>query len=131
MKFGMQFFPCVGPDIKPADQYFDECLALVECAGTFAWTQGVLSSGRWCQWLEQLPLEIRCELPDGTRMLGVHSAPGHDDGLGLLAGSSPDELLERVRGCDADLVFGGHHHMPLDERVGSFHLVNLGSVSNP
>ena len=32
MKFGMQFFPCVGPDIKPADQYFDECLALVALA---------------------------------------------------------------------------------------------------
>ena len=32
MKFGMQFFPCVGPDIKPADQYFDECLALVDLA---------------------------------------------------------------------------------------------------
>ena len=32
MQFGMQFFPCVGPDIKPADQYFDECLALVGLA---------------------------------------------------------------------------------------------------
>lgn len=32
MQFGMQFFPCVGPDIKPADQYFDECLALVALA---------------------------------------------------------------------------------------------------
>lgn len=29
MKFGMQFFPCVGPGLKPADQYFDECLSLV------------------------------------------------------------------------------------------------------
>ena len=32
MKFGMQFFPCVGPDTKPAEQYFDECLALVDLA---------------------------------------------------------------------------------------------------
>ncbi len=32
MKFGMQFFPCVGPDTKPADQYFDECLSLVSLA---------------------------------------------------------------------------------------------------
>ena len=32
MRFGMQFFPCVGPDAKPADQYFDECLALVSRA---------------------------------------------------------------------------------------------------
>ncbi len=32
MKFGMQFFPCVGPEIKPADKYFEECLSLVGCA---------------------------------------------------------------------------------------------------
>jgi len=29
MKFGMQFFPCVGPETKSAEQYFDECLSLV------------------------------------------------------------------------------------------------------
>ena len=32
MKFGMQFFPCVGPETKPADQYFDEYLSLVALA---------------------------------------------------------------------------------------------------
>ncbi|SVE26953.1 uncharacterized protein METZ01_LOCUS479807, partial [marine metagenome] len=32
MDFGMQFFPCVGPKLKPADQYFDECLSLAGMA---------------------------------------------------------------------------------------------------
>ncbi len=32
MDFGMQFFPCVGPETKPADQYFQECLSLVSLA---------------------------------------------------------------------------------------------------
>lgn len=105
--------------------------ALVECAGTFAWTQGLLSTTRFSAWLEELPLEIRCALPDGTRVLAVHAAPGRDDGLGLYAGSSHEQLLAVVEGCDADLVFGGHHHLELDEKVGGLHLVNLGSVSNP
>lgn len=105
--------------------------ALVECAGTFAWTQGALSGSHWIEWLEKLPLEIRDELPDGTRALGVHAAPGRDDGLGLMAGSSHEQLLAAVEGCEASLVFGGHHHLPLDARVGPYHLVNLGSVSNP
>ncbi len=30
LEFGMQFFPDVGPDQKPAGQYFDECLKLVD-----------------------------------------------------------------------------------------------------
>ena len=32
MQFGMQFFPCVGPETKPADRYFAESLALVGLA---------------------------------------------------------------------------------------------------
>lgn len=32
MKFGIVFFPTVGPDDKPAPQYFDECLQLVDLA---------------------------------------------------------------------------------------------------
>ena len=119
------------PSIEEASLDASSLPALVECAGTFAWTQGLLSTTHWIEWLEELPLQIREELPDGTRALAVHAAPGCDDGRGLLAGSSQDELLAIVDGCNADLVFGGHHHMPLDERIGAFHLVNLGSVSNP
>ncbi|PSL52685.1 alkanesulfonate monooxygenase SsuD/methylene tetrahydromethanopterin reductase-like flavin-dependent oxidoreductase (luciferase family) [Saccharothrix carnea] len=32
MKFGVVFFPTVGPEDKPAHQYFDECLRLVDLA---------------------------------------------------------------------------------------------------
>ncbi len=119
------------PSIEEASLDAARLPALVECAGSFAWTQGRLSATDWLAWLEQLPLEIRKELPDGTRALGVHASPGSDDGRGVLAGSSDDELLAIVDGCEADLVFGGHHHVPLDVRVDPFHLVNLGSVSNP
>lgn len=119
------------PSIEEAARDESRIPALVECAGSFAWTQGALSGGEWLEWLERLPLEIREPLPDGTRALAVHAAPGHDDGRGLLAGSTEGELLEVVEGCGADLVLGGHHHMTLDVQVGAYHVVNLGSVSNP
>jgi natural product biosynthesis luciferase-like monooxygenase protein len=32
MEFGVQFFPDVGPDVKPADRYWAECLDLAELA---------------------------------------------------------------------------------------------------
>ena len=38
MEFGMQFFPCVGPDQKSGQQYFDECLRLTEYADVFGYT---------------------------------------------------------------------------------------------
>src|SRR5690348_2163330 len=37
MEFGMQFFPCVGPDQKSGSQYFDECLRLVDNADRYGW----------------------------------------------------------------------------------------------
>jgi alkanesulfonate monooxygenase SsuD/methylene tetrahydromethanopterin reductase-like flavin-dependent oxidoreductase (luciferase family) len=37
MEFGMQFFPDVGPEQKSAQQYFDECLRLVELCDADGW----------------------------------------------------------------------------------------------
>jgi len=38
MEFGMQFFPCVGPDQRPADAYFDDCLKLCELCDEYGYT---------------------------------------------------------------------------------------------
>ena len=38
MDFGMQFFPDVGPDQKPADRYFRESLDLVSLADPLGYT---------------------------------------------------------------------------------------------
>ncbi len=37
LEFGMQFFPDVGPDQKPAAQYFDECLKLIDFVDRHGW----------------------------------------------------------------------------------------------
>jgi natural product biosynthesis luciferase-like monooxygenase protein len=37
MEFGVQFFPDVGPEQKPAAQYFDECLRLATLADSYGW----------------------------------------------------------------------------------------------
>lgn len=38
MEFGMQFFPCVEPEEKPADVFFNECLELVDLADSHGYT---------------------------------------------------------------------------------------------
>ena len=38
MKFGIQFFPDVGPEQKKADQYWEECLHLTSLADQFGYT---------------------------------------------------------------------------------------------
>jgi putative phosphoesterase len=103
----------------------------IEVAHSFAWTQGYVTGAGWFDWLAQLPLELRLDLPDGTRVLCVHAAPGTDDGAGLNPVQSDAELGALLADCGADLVFAGHTHWALDRSVDGVRAVNLGSVSNP
>ncbi len=102
-----------------------------EVAGTFAWTQGALTAGGWLDWLAGLPLELRETLPDGTDFLGVHAAPGTDDGDGIQPDAPNDALRALLAGCGADLICVGHTHLALDRALERWRVVNPGSVSNP
>lgn len=119
------------PAIHAAQTNPDLVPMLVQVAQGFAWTHGALSVTGWFERLAALPLEQRLTLPDGTRLLGVHAAPGRDDGDGLKRNMSADELRAFVRGSAADLICVAHTHRQEERRSGDVHIVNVGSVSNP
>lgn len=96
----------------------------------FSWTQGYITPRGWLDWLAALPLEQRLVLPDGTRLLGVHAAPGTDDGAGIHPGLSPAELQALVADAGVDLICVGHTHWQMEAIAGNVRVVNLGSVSN-
>jgi len=102
-----------------------------EVAGTFAWTQGAITSTGWLGWLSQLPLELRTTLPDGSRCLCVHATPGNDDGFGIDKDMPDEEIQELLRGCSADLICIGHTHQQINRRIDKWHILNPGSISNP
>src|SRR5215472_13364361 len=87
---------------------------VIEATRSFSWTRGYVSAAGWLDWLASLPLEVRLTLPDGTHVLGVHAAPGRDDGPGLHPHHSDDEVEQRLAGCEADVVIVGHTHVPMD-----------------
>lgn len=101
-----------------------------EVVGSFNWTKGCLAGRGWLDWLVAIPLEQRLTLPDGTRVLLVHSAPGTDDGEGLNPSLSDDRLRAEIAGCDADLICVGHFHMAMDRTLDGIRVVNPGAVSN-
>ncbi len=103
---------------------------ILEESATLGWTRGALSAGH-LDWLASLPLELRITMADGTRVLCAHAAPGTDDGDGINPALSDDALAEILAEADADLVFTGHTHWPLDRTAGGVRAVNPGSVSNP
>lgn len=120
-----------GPTLEQAQAQPHLVPLLLAMATNLAWTQGHISASGWWNWLAQLPLELRLTLPDGTRMLGVHAAPGLDDGPGITPLLSDDELRALLAPAEADLMIVGHTHVPLDRMIEQVRVVNLGSVSNP
>ena len=120
-----------GPYLTDPDLDSAKILRMVEIAGTFAWTQGAVAVTGWWDWMAQLPLELERTLPDGTRCLCVHAAPGSDDGDGIAPDTADETIAGLLDGCPADLVCVGHTHQPFDRRVGRWRIMNPGSISNP
>jgi predicted phosphodiesterase len=120
-----------GPTVEQARANPELVAALAEKSASFAWTLGYVTGAGSFDWLASLPLEQRLVLPDGTRVLGVHAAPGTDDGDGINPRLSDAELLRLLDPAEADLIFVAHTHVPLDRTVGGRRVINLGSVSNP
>ncbi len=106
---------------------------LVRIARVGAWAHGFLAATGWLDWLAALPPDLRETLPDGTRMLGVHAAPGTDDGPGIEPDAAEDEVRALLGDCGADLVLVGHTHRASDRRVcvdgAEVRVVNVGAVT--
>ena len=104
---------------------------VLEMSRSFAWTRGAVSAANAYDWLAAIPVEQRITLPDGTRVLVVHAAPGTDDGTGILAEMPDDELAGMVQGTEADLIIVAHTHQPLDRTVNGVRILNLGCTALP
>lgn len=98
---------------------------------SFAWTEGMVAGAGCIDWLAALQLEQQCILENGTRVLGVHAAPGTDDGDGVFPRQSAQALHDIVANCKADLLFVGHTHYSMYVVANKVRVVNLGSISNP
>lgn len=118
------------PKLGTRDMDTDVVARWAEAEASFSWTQGAVSAHGSLPWLRDLPLELRHTSEDETRILCVHSSPGRDDGAGVFPGQPESDLREAFSGCDADLVFVGHTHAPVDRVVDGVRIVNPGSVSN-
>jgi len=103
----------------------------VHVARSFAWTTGAVGATNWLPWFRDLPIDLCFTLPDGSRVLAVHAAPGTDDGMGININTSDEELSRLVMDENADIVLVGHTHLPFDRMAGVVRVVNPGSISNP
>ena len=100
-------------------------------AAGIAWTRGVLDQAGLLTSLASLPAQLRCQLPGGATVLGVHASPGADDGPGIEPGIDDERLGALLAGCGADVVIGGHTHFVTDRVVDGIRALNPGSAGLP
>jgi predicted phosphodiesterase len=98
---------------------------------SFGWTAGAITAAGWRDWFNQLPLNKRFTLPDGTQVLLVHASPGTDDGTGFNPTQDEARRQELLAGEEADLILVGHTHVELDFTVDDIRVVNPSSIGNP
>jgi putative phosphoesterase len=122
---------CPKPDQDDVRNDLSLLPLFTEVNRSFAWTQGALAVSGWLDWLDDLPLEYRLTLPDGTRILAVHASPGEDDGKGFNFTMSDEQMAAQLGEPNADVVLVGHTHWPFDRTVNGVRVINTGSVSNP
>lgn len=104
---------------------------LLKAACAQYWTVGALSQTRWFKWLNDLALDYRIQLEDGTDVLLVHSYPGSDDGEGFHPKQSDDEVAKLFSKADESLIFVGHTHILQERKINHQHILNTGSIGKP
>ncbi|MCB7129435.1 MAG: metallophosphatase family protein [Candidatus Brocadiales bacterium] len=93
------------------------------------YTRGVLDEAEK-QFLRDLPLVEEVQV-DGFKFLLAHGSPGGNNCTFLPPDTSEKVMARELEGVDADFVFIGHTHMPMQMKVGKTVVVNPGSVGFP
>ena len=92
------------------------------------WTQAQVTPESKA-WLRSLPRELRFTF-GRWRVLSVHGSPRRLNEY--LFEDRPERSLERMFGdLEADVILCGHTHLPYHRRIGSAHLINVGSAGKP
>ena len=119
------------PKMPDVEQNIAHLKVYGEVQRSFAWTQGALVGAGQYDWIANLPLDVRLTLPDGTRLLGVHAAPGIVDGENFCDAYALDDMEARLVGADADLVIVGHMHWPYNHQFKRSRVIVTGGIGNP
>lgn len=70
---------------------------------------------------------VRAALGDGRGLLGFHGSPTSNEDF-LLPTTPEGVFRSLLRGGDADVLAGGHVHLPFVRRLGDVVFVNPGSI---
>jgi predicted phosphodiesterase len=85
---------------------------------------------RWMPVISAWPDTITLRFRDAPTLRLVHGSPrSHFESI--FPGSTDTEIAAIVEGVEETTLIAGHTHLPMDRRVGHWHILNPGSVGMP
>jgi predicted phosphodiesterase len=81
--------------------------------------------------LHKLGGEIDLNVEGYGWVIGYHGIPGDDESAALMPDSNPEEAADAMLDREGRLGIGGHTHRQMDRQIGSWRLINVGSIGFP
>ena len=72
--------------------------------------------------------ELRQDVPEYGRVIGIHAIPGDDEAMSLAPDSADEESADALLDRQGRLALCGHTHLVMDRAVGAWRVINPGSV---
>src|SRR5215212_1124481 len=87
-------------------------------------------AGKWQQRIAAWPDALSLRFPDAPPVRVVHGSP-LSPWQPIFPSTPPDEIEAMLSGVDEATLVAAHTHIPVDEVVGRWHILNPGSVGVP
>jgi predicted phosphodiesterase len=85
---------------------------------------------RWMAVISAWPDTITLRFRDAPTLRIVHGSP-RSPFESIFPTSTESEILVMLEGVEETTIIAGHTHLPMDRRVGHWHILNPGSVGMP
>jgi len=96
--------------------------------GWAAWDRAVRPDH--LKFLRELPTSLTINLNGSTFFL-AHGSPCDPLSVGLVHTDTAGVVREKIAGCDADVIVGGHTHVPMFLELDGKLIVNAGAAGQP
>lgn len=88
-------------------------------------------SKSWRYVIAGLPDELQLRYADAPLVRLIHASPGtHWKGI-YPTSTTEEQVAEMLASVEENTVIAGHTHLPMERRVGRWHILNPGSVGVP
>jgi len=115
---------------KDAEAYETLRASLKDMNARLSWCLDQLSFDDY-DFLHKLGGEIDLNVEGYGWVIGYHAVPGDDESMALLPDSNNEEAADALLDREGRLGVGGHTHRQMDRSIGTWRVINVGSIGFP